>query len=81
MEAKAQRIIEVELKRQGWTESQLTKRPKTDPDKLALAARLRQETTITIKWIATRRHTGSRQAVNAALYKWRKEHEPANSMV
>jgi hypothetical protein len=69
------------LKRPGWNESELRKRAKTDPGKLAAAMRLREQTTVTIQWIATRLRMGTRQTVNAALYRWRKEHEHANSMV
>jgi hypothetical protein len=32
------------------------RRQKSDPEKLALAARLRGETTLTMKWIAARLH-------------------------
>jgi REP element-mobilizing transposase RayT len=80
-EANAQRLIESELKRQGWTEGELKDRAKTDPVKVALAARIRRETTVPIRWLATRLHMGTRQTLNAALYLWRKEHEQANSTV
>ncbi len=80
-EAKAQRIIDAELKRLGWKESHLQKLAKTHPAKLAMAARLRQETTVTMQWITTRLHMGARSTLNAALYQWRKEHEQANSTV
>src|SRR5207244_5215248 len=40
--AKADRIVAEELARLQWTQSDLTKRPKSHPAKLALAARLRQ---------------------------------------
>ena len=80
-EANAQRIIASELKRQGWTEGEFKDRAKTDPLKVALAARIRRETTVPIRWLATRLHMGTRQTLNAALYLWRKEHEQANSTV
>jgi len=48
---------------------------------VALAARIRRETTVPIRWLATRLHMGTRQTLNAALYLWRKEHEQANSTV
>ena len=35
-----------------WTERDLQERPKSDPAKLALAARVREETTLTISWPA-----------------------------
>jgi type II secretory pathway component PulF len=80
-EANAQRLIDRELKRRGWTEGELKDRAKTDPVKVALAARIRRETTVLIRWLATRLHMGTRQTLNAALYLWRKEHEQANSTV
>ena len=80
-EAKAQRIIERELKREGWNEAELTKRAKTDPVKTALAARIREETTVTIQWLASRLQMGTRQTLNAALYRRRNEHEQVNSTV
>jgi hypothetical protein len=80
-EATAQRIIESELKREGWNEAQLAKRAKTDPVKTALAARIREETTVTIRWLARRLQMGTRQTLNAALYRRRKEQEQVNSTV
>jgi hypothetical protein len=49
--------------------------------KVVLAARLREETTVTIQWIATRLQMGARQTVNTVLYQRRKEHEHVNSTV
>jgi len=43
-----------ELKRQGWGEEDLVCRRRNDPVKLDLAARLRRETTMTLKWMAQR---------------------------
>jgi hypothetical protein len=53
-EAKAERIIAEELARLGWTSADLQLRLKRDPGKLQIAARLRGETTLTIKSIALR---------------------------
>ena len=44
-EQKAQRIIAQELARTGWEEPDLACGPKNDPRKLAVATRLRKETT------------------------------------
>jgi REP element-mobilizing transposase RayT len=52
-EAKAQRIIAGEIQRLGWTRKDLANRPKGDPGKVAMAWRLRAETTMTLKWIAS----------------------------
>jgi len=47
-ELPAERIIAEELRRQGWTEADLGQRRKSDPVKLALATRLRWDTTLTM---------------------------------
>ena len=44
-EQRANRIIAEELARRGWQESELATRRRSDPGKLAIAARLRSETT------------------------------------
>ena len=44
-EQKAESIVAGELKRHGWKESELGLRPKADRVKIALAKRLRKETT------------------------------------
>jgi len=48
-----------ELKRRGWKEPELGLRPKGDKVKIAMAKRLRKETTMTLKWIASRLQMGS----------------------
>ena len=73
--AKAERIIAAELKRRHWTEGELEQRAKSAPEKLALAARLRRETTLTLPWIAARLHMGTWKSFNAKLHRWRKAHE------
>ena len=75
-QAKGERIIGQELKRLGWREGQLRDRPKSDPAKLAIAARLRRETTLTLPWIAVRLHAGTWKSLNAKLHRWRKMNEP-----
>ena len=83
-EAKAERIMAEELKRLGWTEAELATRRKSDPMKLAMAARLRKETTLTLKAIAARVHLGTSKGANANLHKWMKAqaHEnPAKSHI
>jgi hypothetical protein len=68
-QAKAERIIAQELHRRGWQEEQLANRRKNDPEKLQLAARLRRETTLSIKAIAARVHLGSSKSANAKLHR------------
>ena len=69
-EALAELIIVEELKR--WQEADLKTRPKGDSVKVALAARLRAETTMTVGWIAERLAMGTRGYLNHLLYRRRK---------
>jgi hypothetical protein len=43
-EARGRKILAAELKRRHWTERELKARRKSDPEKLAMATRLRKET-------------------------------------
>ena len=76
-QAKAERIITEELRRLGWKEGELATRRKNDPAKLAIAGRLRKETTLTIKSIAARVHLGSSKSANARLHGWMRSHVEA----
>ena len=67
----AELIIAEELKRGRWQEAELKTRPKGDPVKVALAARLRAETTMTVGWIAERLAMGTRGYLNHLLYRRR----------
>ena len=71
-EALAELIIAEELKRRRWKEADLKTRPKGDSNKVALAARLRAETTMTVGWIAERLAMGTRGHLNHLLYRRRK---------
>ena len=71
-EALAERIIAAELKRRRWNEAELKTRPKGDAVKVAMAARLRAETTLTVGWIAGRLEMGTRGHLNHLLYRRRK---------
>jgi len=72
---RAEAIIGAELKRLRWNEGDLIRRAKSDPGKLAMAARLRRETTQTIEQIAVRLRMGSRKSVAPKLHAWRKDNE------
>ena len=72
-EAKAEGIIADELKR-NWKVAERETRPKGDAEKMALAARLRAETTMTAEWIAERLGMGSRCYLNHLLCRRRKSH-------
>ena len=71
-EAQAERIIAEELKRRRWNEADLKTRRKGDVAKVALAERVRRETTMTVGWIAERLQVGTRGHLNHLLYRRRK---------
>jgi REP element-mobilizing transposase RayT len=73
--ARAERIITAELKRRRWPEAELRTRPKGDAAKVAMAARLRAETTQTVGWIAARLGMGTRGFLNQLLYRRRRSGE------
>ena len=56
---KANRLVDEELRHLGWTEKELEQRPKGDKQKVETSRMLRQQTTMTLKWIAQRLHMGS----------------------
>ncbi len=72
-EAKTERIVAEELGRLGWKEAELVGRRKSDPGKLAIAARLRQQTTLPLKEIAARVHLGTSKSANARLHQWMRQ--------
>jgi hypothetical protein len=65
---RANRIIAEELARRSWQESERATRWRSDPGKLASAARLRSETTLPIKWIAARVQTGTAKGAKSVLH-------------
>jgi hypothetical protein len=67
---RAERILAEELARLGWREEDLAQRRKGDPGKMAIAARLRRETTLTVKAIAARLHLGTSKSANTRLHRW-----------
>jgi len=71
-EEKAGRIVREELRRRGWKEQDLPGGRKGDNVKVALARRWRQETTMSLKWIARRLHMGSWTCVSNLLQEQRK---------
>lgn len=71
-QARAERLIAAELKRRRWREDDLKTRPKGDAVKVAVAALLRVETTMTVGWIAERLEMGTRGHLNHLLYRRRK---------
>ena len=67
---RAERIIGEEWQRLGWSQEELAARRKGDPGKMALAARLRRETTLTIKAMAERLHLGTSKSANMRWHGW-----------
>jgi putative transposase len=80
-EAKAERIIAEELHRLGWTQSDLPLRLKSDPGKLHIANRLRKETILSIKWIATRLHLGTWKSASARIHSIKKARQPNEQLL
>lgn len=72
-EAHAQALLEKELKQRGWTEQELAGRRKADPEKLKIAWRLRQETVMSLKWVARKLQMGSWTYLSNCLVQKRKE--------
>lgn len=58
-ELKARAILEEELRKLGWTQIDLEGTAKSHPEKLRIARRLRQETTMTLKWVAEHLEMGT----------------------
>ena len=70
--ATAKEQAESNFKHWQRTAADFQTRPKGDGAKVALAARLRAETTMTAGWIAERLHMGTRGYLNHLLYRQRK---------
>ena len=68
--AKADRIVAEELARLHWTSDELVARQRNHPAKLALAARLRRETILSVKEIAERLHLGKPKGARSNLHKF-----------
>jgi|GEM_PF-7048156 predicted metal-dependent hydrolase len=70
-ETRAKRVVREELRRRRWKVSELERRAKGDREKVAIAACLRRETEVTVKWIAERLSMGTAGDVNNRMYRWR----------
>jgi hypothetical protein len=68
--AKAERNMAAELRSRKLTAQELHRRRKGGPVKMAIAARLRQENTLSLKSIAARVGLGTSKSANARLHKW-----------
>ncbi|MCP5526730.1 MAG: hypothetical protein H7A47_07990 [Verrucomicrobiales bacterium] len=72
MQARAERMVAEELQALGWGEEDLAHRPKGDPGKVAMAVRLRAQSTMTTKWIATRLEMGTPGYLHRLLHPQRR---------
>jgi REP element-mobilizing transposase RayT len=70
---KAERLLAQELKRRHWTDQTLRSRRKGDPEKVEIAALIRGDTVMTLKWIAQRLHMGSWTHVSNCLSRHRQQ--------
>ena len=75
---KAHRILHEELDKLGWPESELAQRPKGDARKIRIAQRLRDETAITLKWIAKELYMGTWTHVANRLHQTKEKSKPNN---
>jgi putative transposase len=66
-EEHAERLVREELRQAGWGDGELKHRRKGDPTKARIARRLREETTMTLAWIASRLEMGSSSTVSLCL--------------
>jgi REP element-mobilizing transposase RayT len=78
-EDKAQRLVRDGLRKASWTEADLGLQRKSDAVKIHLALRLRQETTMTLKWIAERLQMGAWTHLNKRLYDHRRNDRRSKS--
>ena len=67
-EQKAERIIRGQMRLLGWTSRDLANTLKGDPCKVKMAKLVRQQTTMTLKWIATRLQMGTWTHVANRIY-------------
>jgi REP element-mobilizing transposase RayT len=67
-EQKALKLVESELDKLGWKRADLLARAKGDVTKIRIAKKLRQETTMTLEWIAQALHMGTKTHLSHLLY-------------
>jgi putative transposase len=79
-QAHALTLLQKKLRARGWEEADLAQRPKGDPEKVDIAWRLRQETTMTLKWIAQKLYMGSWTYLSNLLAVKRKKSEKSKSV-
>jgi hypothetical protein len=75
----AEGILKDQLRQRDWTEAELSRRRKGDPDKVEMASQLREQTMMTLKWIAHRLKMGAWTHVSNCLVQKRKKEKSVNS--
>lgn len=70
-EAKAKRIVQEELRSIGWSTEDLERTRKGDAEKVRIAHRVRETTTVSLEWIGKRLRMGTVNYLNNCLYLWR----------
>lgn len=70
-ELKAESLLAKAIARLGWSEERLLSIRKGDPEKVQLAERLREQTTMTLLWIAKRLNMGTKGHLSHLLY-WKR---------
>ena len=78
---KAERIVKEEIEGLGWNEDELRARREGHRPKVRLARRLRQETTMSLKWIAQRLRMGSWTYVSNLLNEQPQTHPQAQEVL
>jgi hypothetical protein len=68
VQGKAEEIVREEMRKAGWREKDLERMRKGDAGKVAMARRVREETTVSLKWIASRLRMGTWTYLNNLLY-------------
>jgi hypothetical protein len=77
--AKAESIITKELSPLGWEETGLASRRKSDLAKLQIAARLRRETTYSVKQIASCLYLGTSRSASVRLHTAMRQTTPTHA--
>jgi hypothetical protein len=71
----AEGLVCEELRQRGWTQAELVRRRKGDPENVEIPWRIRSKSTMTLKWIAQRLKMGAWTHVSNCLVQKRKEAE------
>jgi hypothetical protein len=74
-------LVRDELARLGWSEADLARRPRGDPEKVRIARRLRAETAVSLRWVAARLQMGTWTSAANSLYRKETPARPARRPV